>query len=58
MYTAIVTSSHGPFVSKIFATLPCYVQGNKSISKEIICSSYTWMTNDLDDPKVTSTSHY
>ena len=34
------------------------VQGNKSISRENICSSYAWMTNDVDDPKVTSTSHY
>ena len=38
----------------------CYtVEGNKSEkerSRENVCSSYTWRTNDLDDP-ITSTSH-
>ena len=46
-FFVVVVVSPLPILS---ATLSCYVEGNISISREKVHSSYTGMTNDLDDP--------
>ena len=53
-YTEIVTCCHGPFVVVVVVVPPhTHTQEytfNISISRENVHSSYTGMTNDLDDP--------